>query len=82
MTNFKILMGMEAAECLEKLRDSKLLNKQIYIQYQRYTRFLQLLKSHPEEKRSNIIIDASIDLKVSIQTIYEDIRVMEREIKR
>jgi hypothetical protein len=41
---------------------------------------LELSNAHPEEKHANIVMDTSIYLEVSVQTIYEDIRVMEREI--
>jgi hypothetical protein len=42
---------------------------------------LALLQAHPEEKRANMVVDASIELQVSLQTIYEDIRLMERAVE-
>lgn len=81
MTNFKILRALEAAGYLETLHASELINKHILVRYRRYTYYLELSNAHPEEKHANIVMDASIYLEVSIQTIYEDIRVMEREIQ-
>lgn len=81
MTNYQVLHGLDALGMLEALCVSKLLKKHILVCYRRYTRFLALLQAHPEEKRANMVVDASIELQVSLQTIYEDIRLMERAVE-
>lgn len=80
MTIYKILQVIELAGVLEKLRAAQLISKQIFIRYGRYKRFLELSNAQKCEKRSKIIMDTSIDLCVSEQTIYEDIRSMEKEV--
>lgn len=80
MTIYKILQVIELAGVLEKLRAAQLISKQIFIRYRRYKRFLERSNAQKCEKRSKIIMDTSIDLCVSEQTIYEDIRSMEKEV--
>ena len=46
----------------------------------RYTRYLEQKKLNAGETHYNLLTDLSIELGVSIQTLYKDIRMMETHI--
>ena len=71
---------IEAVGYAEALLSSEVLNKQVCTRHRRYKRYCELFLAHPDEKRINIVMDVAIEFDVSIQTIYADIRMMEKEL--
>ena len=80
MTKFQLLSSLEKVGLLHVLTSEGVINPRIYIRYERYKVFLERLAANPSEKRSYIIIDLSIELNLSTQTIYDDIRSMQKQI--
>ena len=80
MTKFQLLSSLEKTELLRVLTSEGVINPRIYIRYERYKALLERFAANPSEKRSYIIIDLSIELNLSTQTIYDDIRSMEKQI--
>jgi hypothetical protein len=80
MTKFQLLSSLEKTGLLRVLTSEGVINPRIYIRYERYKALLERFAANPSEKRSYIIIDLSIELNLSTQTIYDDIRSMEKQI--
>lgn len=80
MTKFQLLSSLEKTGLLRVLTSEGVINPRIYIRYERYKALLERFSANPSEKRSYIIIDLSIELNLSTQTIYDDIRSMEKQI--
>ena len=80
MTKFQLLHGLEKAGVLHVLTCEGVISPRICIRYERYKAFLEFYHAHPNEKRSHLIIDWSIKMCLSTQSIYEDIRLMEKVI--
>ena len=80
MTKFQLLNCLEKAGVLQVLTTEGVINPRIFIRYERYKAFLEYCQANPNEKRSHIIIDWSIELNLSTQSIYDDIRLMEKQI--
>ena len=80
MTKFQLLSSLEKTELLRVLTSEGVINPRIYIRYERYKALLERFAANPSEKRSYIILDLSIELNLSTQTIYDDIRSMEKQI--
>ena len=80
MTNYEILRLLEHLGCMEKLCDSRVLNRSVMARYSRYKRYCEHRLANPDEKHYNILLDLSIELDVSLQTLYDDIRMMEKPI--
>ena len=80
MTKFQLLSSLEKTGLLRVLTSEGVINPRIYIRYERYKALLERFAANPSEKRSYIILDLSIELNLSTQTIYDDIRTMEKQI--
>ena len=80
MTKFQLLSSLEKIGLLRVLTSEGVINPRIYIRYERYKALLERFAANPSEKRSYIILDLSIELNLSTQTIYDDIRSMEKQI--
>lgn len=80
MTKFQLLSSLEKIGLLRVLTNEGVINPRIYIRYERYKALLERFAANPSEKRSYIILDLSIELNLSTQTIYDDIRSMEKQI--
>jgi hypothetical protein len=80
MTKFQLLSSLEKTGLLRVLTSEGVINPRIYIRYERYKALLERFAANPSEKRSYIILDLSIELNLSTQTIYDDIRSMEKQI--
>ena len=80
MTIFQIFRALEAASVLSTLVDARVINQAMIVRYQRYKRYRDHAEAYPNEKRNSIVVEVSIVLNVSEQTIYKDIRWMEKEI--
>lgn len=80
MTKFQLLSSLEKTGLLRVLTCEGVINPRIYIRYERYKALLERFAANPSEKRSYIILDLSIELNLSTQTIYDDIRSMEKQI--
>ena len=80
MNVFEILRAVEVFGCMENLCCAKVLSKTNCARYVRYTRYLERKKVHPNETRYRLLVDLSIELGVSEQTLYQDIRMMETRI--
>ena len=80
MTKFQLLSSLEKTGLLRVLTSEGVTNPRISIRYERYKALLERFAANPSEKRSYIIIDLSIELNLSTQTIYDDIRSMEKQI--
>ena len=80
MTKFQLLSSLEKTGLLRVLTSEGVINPRIYIRYERYKALLERFAANPSEKRSYIIIDWSIEMSLSTQTIYDDIRSMEKQI--
>jgi hypothetical protein len=80
MTIFELLRLVDNLGYLERLCDSKVLNRSIWARYSRYKRYCEHSMAHPGEKHYDLLLDLSIELDVSVQTLYDDIRMMEKPI--
>ena len=80
MTIYQFLKVLDTLGGIERLCQFNVVCKTNCARYERYRRFLALTKTNPDEKRYNILLDLSIELGVSIQTLYKDIRLMETSI--
>ena len=80
MTKFQLLSSLEKLGILQVLTSEGIISSRICIRYERYKAFLKFCDAHPDEKRSLIIIDWSIEMCLSTQSIYDDIRSMEKHI--
>lgn len=80
MTKFQLLSSLEKTGLLRVLTSEGVINPRIFIRYERYKALLERFAANPSEKRSYIILDLSIELNLSTQTIYDDIRSMEKQI--
>ena len=80
MTTFQLLNGLEKAGLLELLVQEGIISSHIFMRYERYKAFLEYYAAHPKEKRRNIIIDWAIELRLSTQSVYNEIRLMEKQI--
>ena len=80
MTKFQLLNHLEKAGLLRHLMNDGIISKHIFMRYERYKDLMERLAAHPEEKRALIIMDWANELDVSIQSIYMDIRSMEKQI--
>ena len=80
MKVFDIFRVLETLDCMENLCNSGVISKVICARYVRYTRYLEQKKLNAGETHYNLLTDLSIELGVSIQTLYKDIRMMETQI--
>ena len=80
MTKFQLLSCLEKADLLALLTREGIINPRVCIRYKRHKAFLEYQKAHPDTKRSHLIIDWSIEMHLSTQSIYDDIRSMEKVI--
>lgn len=80
MTIYQFLKVLDTLGGMERFCQFNVVCKTNCARYERYTRFLALTEANPEEKRYNILLDLSIESGVSVQTLYKDIRLMERSI--
>ena len=80
MTKFQLLNHLEKAGLLRHLMNEGIISKHIFMRYERYKDLMERLAAHPEEKRAFIITDWAIELELSNQSIYKDIRLMEKVI--
>ena len=80
MTVYTILRGIDTLGYLEAFCNAKVINKSIIDRYKRYSYYLEQKTVFVNEKHYTILVDVAIHLNVSIQTLYEDIRVLETQI--
>ena len=80
MTKFQLLSSLDKLGILQVLTSEGIINSRICTRYERYKAFLAFCDAHSSEKRSLIIIDWSIEMCLSTQSIYNDIRSMEKQI--
>jgi hypothetical protein len=80
MTKYQLINLLEKVDKLDVFLKEGIINQGLMVRYLRYKGFLKRMEEHPNEKRSLIILDYSIEMDVSRQTIYDDIRSMMKEI--
>lgn len=80
MTIYQFLKVLDTLGGMKRLCQFNVVCKTNCAHYERYKRFLELTEANPDEKRYNILMDLSIELGVSVQTLYKDIRLMETSI--
>lgn len=80
MTTYELLRLIDASGYVETLCKARVMNPSIGARYRRYSYYLEQKSLHVNEKHYDILLDVSITLKVSVQTLYEDIRLLEKVI--
>ena len=80
MKVFDIFRVLETLDCMENLCSSGVISTANCARYRRYTLYLERKKLNAGETHYNLLTDLSIELGVSIQTLYKDIRMMETQI--
>lgn len=80
MTTYELLKVIDTIGYLEKLRNARVITPSICTRYTRYSYYLEQKRAHIDERHYNILLDVSIDLNVSVQTLYEDLSLLEKEI--
>jgi hypothetical protein len=80
MTKYQLINLLEKVDKLDVFLKEGIINQGLMVRYLRYKGLLKRMEEHPNEKRSLIILDYSIEMDVSRQTIYDDIRSMMKEI--
>lgn len=80
MNVYEILVALKAKNVLEELFRLKVLNGHLRERYHRY-RYFRNLEAHTKETcHYHLILDTAIYFDVSEQTIYKDVRIMEKKV--
>ena len=80
MNVYGILVAFEAQNVLEELFRLKVLNGHLRERYRRYRYFRNLEAHIKETSHYHLILDTAIYFDVSEQTIYKDVRIMEKKV--
>lgn len=80
MNVYEILVAFEARNVLEELFRLKVLNGHLRERYRRYHYFRNLEACTKETCHYHLILDTAIYFDVSEQTIYKDVRIMEKKV--
>ena len=79
MNVYEILVAFEEKHVLEELFRKKVLNGNLRNRYYRYRYFKNLEAQNKETCRYYLVLDTAIYFDVSEQTIYKDVRIMEKK---
>ena len=79
MNVYEILVALDSNNVLDELFRQKVLNGNLCDRYRRY-RYFKNLEAHNKERcRYHLVLDTAIYFDVSEQTIYKDLRIMEKK---